>query len=74
MTGHRKTRAPNLWIYGAGDPFNGDDATKSYAAAFQDAGANVQFYLLSGVDGHGLRAHPNSWRPIIDAFLAADAR
>jgi len=69
-----ETRTPNLWIYGVGDRFNGDDAAKSYAAAFQDAGGNVQFHLLSGVDGHGLRAHPNSWRPLIDAFLAADAR
>ena len=41
------------------------------SAAFQDAGGNVQFHLLTGVDGHGLRAHPDSWRPIVDSFLAA---
>jgi dienelactone hydrolase len=69
----RETRTPNLWLYGAGDQLYGDDATKSYAAAFQDAGANVQFHLLSGVDGHGLRAHPDSWRPIVDGFLATHA-
>jgi dienelactone hydrolase len=67
----RETQTPNLWIYGAGDQLNGDDATKSYAAAFQDAGGHVEFHLLSGVDGHGLRAHPNAWRPLIDSFLAA---
>jgi dienelactone hydrolase len=70
----RETQTPNLWIYGAGDRLYGDDATHSYAAAFQAAGGNVQFHLVSGVDGHGLRAYPNSWRPIIDAFLPTDPR
>ena len=35
----RETRTPTLWLYGAGDRLNGDDAVESYAAAFRKPAA-----------------------------------
>jgi dienelactone hydrolase len=72
----RETRIPTLWLYGAGDLFYGDEAVESYAAAFRGAGGRLQFHLVNGVpeNGHWLPNHQNMWRPLLDAFLATDAR
>lgn len=69
----KRSSPPQLWLYGENDPYYERDSILSYVKVFSEAGAPVQFELISGVPGNGhlLANHPELWRDPVDAFLAS---
>jgi len=69
----RKSKVPNLFIYGRGDGFYSDASAERYEAAFKANGGDVQFklYALDRINGHAIfhKAQP-VWEKDVDAFIS----
>jgi pimeloyl-ACP methyl ester carboxylesterase len=70
----RTARIPMLWIYVHNDSYFGPDLSMRMASAFQAAGGNVEYHLLSdfGEDGHFFIDSPDAvriWSPLVSDFL-----
>lgn len=63
---------PTLWVYTENDRYFGPRHAKRWAAAYADAGGQVDLRLLPpfGEDGHKLFGSGNDlWQPLVDEFL-----
>ena len=66
-----KSTIPMLWLYGAGDPYYGDESVISYHSIFKKNGGVADFHLINDVpnNGHELIEYPDKWKSLIDDFL-----
>jgi dienelactone hydrolase len=64
---------PAVWLYAANDTYFPPDLSGKMAAAYREAGGNVEYHLLPAVggEGHGLIQAPAAWAPSLEAFLGA---
>jgi len=70
----RTARIPMLWIYARNDSYFGPELAKRLATAFQAAGGNLEYHVLSdfGGDGHFLIDSAEAvqiWAPLVSEFL-----
>lgn len=63
----------SLWVYTENDRYFSPRYSRSWAKAFAEAGASLDYRLLPafGEDGHSLFGAGNdSWQPLVEEFLA----
>lgn len=63
----------SLWVYAENDRYFGPRFSRSWAKAFAEAGAALDYRLFPafGEDGHTLfSAGSDSWQPLVEEFLA----
>lgn len=68
----KTAKAPMLWIYTENDLYFGPSYSKSWHAAFVNAGGTADYHLLPpfGKNGHLLFSNGvDIWSPIVSAFL-----
>jgi dienelactone hydrolase len=70
----RTARIPMLWIYVHNDSYFGPELSMRLVSAFQAAGGNVEYHLLSdfGEDGHFFIDSADAvriWAPLVSKFL-----
>ena len=59
-----------LWLYASDDPFYSLDTTRSYFAAFEDAGGTGVFVdEFPDEIGHNLYSVPEYWGSVVDNYL-----
>ena len=59
-----------LWLYASDDPFYSLDTTRSYFAAFQEAGGRGVFVdAFPDEIGHGLHNAPEHWSSVVEDYL-----
>jgi dienelactone hydrolase len=68
-----ESRVPMLWLYWLNDRYWGEEIPRTWAAAWREGGAPLEFHQLRAVgsDGHnGLGADMDHWVPLVEEFLA----
>ena len=68
------TPPPMLWIYGENDQYFNPRNSRTWHAAYVEAGGRAEFRLLPpfGEDGHEIFAKGSDvWQPIVEAFLVS---
>jgi dienelactone hydrolase len=68
----KRTHVPMLWIYTQNDKYFGPDYSQSWAKAYQQGGAALDYRLLPafGDNGHFLFARgAEIWMPLLDEYL-----
>jgi pimeloyl-ACP methyl ester carboxylesterase len=70
------TRIPELWMYGAADPYNTAASINEYRSLYASGGGGVQFEFVQNVPGNGraLPEHPGLWRERVNAYLSGISR
>jgi dienelactone hydrolase len=68
-----ESRVPMLWLYWLNDRYWGEEIPRTWAAAWREGGAPLEFHQLpaAGSDGHnGLIADMDHWVPLVEDFLS----